>query len=64
MMKFVSFRLDSGGGLYMREPALTATLGNNLTVFYVAGIVSYGEGCARKDKPGIIEGSFSILIYI
>ena len=56
MMKFVSFRLDSGGGLYMREPALTATLGNNLTVFYVAGIVSYGEGCARKDKPGIIEG--------
>ncbi|XP_060875249.1 serine protease nudel isoform X2 [Metopolophium dirhodum] len=37
---------DSGGPLLCREP-------NNLNKWYVAGIVSHGEGCARPMEPGV-----------
>jgi len=37
---------DSGGPLLCREP-------NNLSKWYVAGIVSHGEGCARPMEPGV-----------
>lgn len=37
---------DSGGPLLCREPS-------NLDRWYVAGIVSHGEGCARPMEPGV-----------
>jgi len=37
---------DSGGPLLCREPS-------NLNKWYVAGIVSHGEGCARPMEPGV-----------
>ncbi|XP_031768361.2 serine protease nudel [Galleria mellonella] len=37
---------DSGGPLLCRNPL-------NSQQWYVAGIVSHGDGCARKDEPGV-----------
>ncbi|CAG9836716.1 unnamed protein product [Diabrotica balteata] len=37
---------DSGGPLMCRNP-------NNPNQWYLAGIVSHGEGCARPDEPGV-----------
>lgn len=37
---------DSGGPLLCREP-------NNINKWYVAGVVSHGEGCARPQEPGV-----------
>ncbi|XP_059046036.1 serine protease nudel [Achroia grisella] len=37
---------DSGGPLLCRNPL-------NAQQWYVAGIVSHGDGCARKDEPGV-----------
>ncbi|XP_050544964.1 serine protease nudel-like [Daktulosphaira vitifoliae] len=37
---------DSGGPLLCKEP-------NNLNKWYVGGIVSHGEGCARPMEPGV-----------
>lgn len=37
---------DSGGPLLCREP-------NDPNKWYVAGIVSHGEGCARPMEPGV-----------
>lgn len=37
---------DSGGPLLCRVPS-------NLNKWYVAGIVSHGEGCARPMEPGV-----------
>ncbi|XP_015184626.1 PREDICTED: serine protease nudel-like [Polistes dominula] len=37
---------DSGGPLLCRNPKMDLS-------YYVAGIVSHGEGCARPGKPGI-----------
>ncbi|XP_056642016.1 serine protease nudel-like [Diorhabda sublineata] len=37
---------DSGGPLMCRNP-------NNPSQWYLAGIVSHGEGCARPDEPGV-----------
>jgi hypothetical protein len=44
LLKF--FKGDSGGGLIVR-PVIGMSRKNE-----VVGIVSYGEGCARKNKPG------------
>ncbi|XP_048007438.1 serine protease nudel [Leguminivora glycinivorella] len=37
---------DSGGPLLCRNP-------QNSQQWYIAGIVSHGDGCARKDEPGV-----------
>nr|XP_021187246.2 serine protease nudel [Helicoverpa armigera] len=37
---------DSGGPLLCRNPL-------NSQQWYMAGIVSHGDGCARKDEPGV-----------
>ncbi|CAK1598802.1 unnamed protein product [Parnassius mnemosyne] len=37
---------DSGGPLICKNPL-------NAQQWYVAGIVSHGDGCARKDEPGV-----------
>ncbi|XP_030025581.2 serine protease nudel [Manduca sexta] len=37
---------DSGGPLLCRNPL-------NSQQWYIAGIVSHGDGCARKDEPGV-----------
>ncbi|CAH2232285.1 jg25452 [Pararge aegeria aegeria] len=37
---------DSGGPLLCRNPM-------NTQQWYVAGIVSHGDGCGRKDEPGV-----------
>ncbi|XP_034829653.1 serine protease nudel [Maniola hyperantus] len=37
---------DSGGPLLCRNPI-------NAQQWYVAGIVSHGDGCGRKDEPGV-----------
>lgn len=39
---------DSGGGLFVNE-----YLKLNQSRYFVSGIVSYGDGCARVGKPGI-----------
>ena len=35
---------DSGGPLYCQSESEN---------FYLAGIISHGEGCARSDSPGV-----------
>lgn len=40
------FQGDSGGPLLCRNPL-------NSQQWYLAGIVSHGDGCARKDEPGV-----------
>lgn len=42
----VIFQGDSGGPLLCRNPS-------NSQQWYVAGIVSHGDGCARKNEPGV-----------
>ncbi|XP_050441670.1 serine protease nudel [Adelges cooleyi] len=37
---------DSGGPLLCKEPT-------NINKWYVAGVVSHGEGCARPQEPGV-----------
>ena len=37
---------DSGGSLYVNDVI------SNQTRFFTAGVVSYGEGCAKVDHPG------------
>lgn len=39
---------DSGGGLYFKDTV------NNTAKFVVAGVVSYGNGCARVNQPGYL----------
>lgn len=41
-----NFQGDSGGPLLCRNPL-------NSQQWYMAGIVSHGDGCARKDEPGV-----------
>ncbi|RNA25118.1 suppressor of tumorigenicity 14 -like protein, partial [Brachionus plicatilis] len=41
---------DSGGGLFVTE-----FLEPNQSQYFVSGIVSYGDGCARVGKPGIFQ---------
>lgn len=38
---------DSGG------PLMKSITINSSVKFYLIGIISYGEGCARKDLPGV-----------
>jgi len=37
---------DSGGPLFCKSVS-------DQSIYYVAGIVSHGEGCARPDEPGV-----------
>lgn len=36
---------DSGGPFHVHN--------KDLDIYHLAGIVSWGEGCARPDKPGV-----------
>lgn len=40
------FQGDSGGPLLCKNPL-------NSQQWYIAGIVSHGDGCGRKDEPGV-----------
>ena len=37
---------DSGGGIYVKDSV------NNKQKYISAGIVSYGDGCGKINKPG------------
>jgi secreted trypsin-like serine protease len=37
---------DSGGPLYCEHP-------NEPDEWYLAGVISHGRGCGRKDEPGV-----------
>lgn len=46
IFKYFKIQGDSGGPLLCTNPA-------NPQQWYVAGIVSHGDGCARKGEPGV-----------
>ncbi|XP_068932069.1 serine protease 55 [Petaurus breviceps papuanus] len=48
---------DSGGPLFCNQR-------NNEKIWYQVGIVSWGEGCGRKEKPGVYTAISSYLLWI
>uniref|UniRef100_A0A8C7EW63 Peptidase S1 domain-containing protein n=1 Tax=Neovison vison TaxID=452646 RepID=A0A8C7EW63_NEOVI len=48
---------DSGGPLVCQKK-------NNESIWYQLGIVSWGEGCGRKEKPGVYTKVSNYLLWI
>lgn len=48
---------DSGGPFMCQNP-------NNPSQWYLAGIVSHGEGCARPNEPGVYTKTSQYLDWI
>lgn len=43
---------------------MTPIIRNNQVIYYQAGIVSYGIGCARQDVPGVYSRVSTFMDWI